>query len=151
MSKFQKSGVVLKKELKKMNINNKEDLWKTAVQFIKFGIVGVSNTAVLLAIYYVFIYFNENLYIVGNTVGFIVSVLNSYYWNNKYVFEKKNRGNLKPLIKVFASYAATFLLGTGMLFIMVKVLSVSKVIAPIINLLITIPLNFLLNKFWAFK
>ena len=28
---------------------------------------------------------------------------------------------------------------------------VSEYVAPIINLLVTVPLNFLLNKFWAFK
>ena len=120
-------------------------------QFLKFGIVGLTNTAISLGIYYLFIYFNKDLYIVGNTVGFIVSVLNAYYWNNKYVFEKKEKGHLKPIIKTFLSYGTTFLLSTALLFIMVNYLSVSEYIAPIINLIITIPLNFLLNKFWSFK
>ena len=33
----------------------------------------------------------------------------------------------------------------------VEVFHRSKVIAPIINLLISVPLNFIMNKFWAFK
>jgi putative flippase GtrA len=28
---------------------------------------------------------------------------------------------------------------------------VSKLIAPILNLLVSVPVNFLLNKFWAFR
>ena len=95
-------------------------------------------------------YFNVN-YIVANTIGFIVSVLNSYYWNNKYVFDKTEGGTVKPLIKVFMSYGSTFLLGTFLLFLMVQVIGLSELIAPLINLVITIPINFLLNKFWAFK
>jgi putative flippase GtrA len=122
-----------------------------ARQFIKFGIVGVSNTLISLAIYYTFIFISKDLYNVGYTVGFVVSVLNAYFWNNKFVFKKSEEGNTKPLIKTFISYGSTFLLGMVLLNVMVKHLGISEYIAPIINLLITIPINFLLNRFWAFK
>lgn len=123
----------------------------TVQQFIKFGLVGISNTFIFLLIYYIFIFINPKLYLIGNTVGFFVSVLNAYYWNNKYVFKKKEKGNLKALIKTFISYGSTFLLSTILLYFWVNYLDVNKAIAPIINLFITIPLNFLLNKLWAFK
>jgi len=124
---------------------------ETAVQFMKFGIVGVLNTVIGLGVYYIFIYIDTSLYIAGNTAGFIAGVLNSYYWNNKYVFTKSEDGHLKPLMRTFAAYGGTFLLGTALLFIMVQYLKISEWIAPLINLAVTIPLNFLLNKFWAFK
>lgn len=133
-----------------MKINNKKNLLNTAIEFIKFGIVGVSNTLISLCIYYILVYFNMN-YIIANTSGFIISVLNAYYWNNKYVFNKTTKGILQPLIKTFASYGVTFVLSTVLLVIMVDCLNISQIIAPILNLIITIPLNFLLNKFWAFK
>lgn len=128
----------------------KQDFGKIIIQFIKFGIVGVSNTLISLLIYYVLIYFNIN-YVIANTIGFVVSVLNAYYWNNKYVFNKSDKGNLKPLIKTFTSYGITFVLSTVLLIIMVDYLNISQILAPILNLIITIPLNFMLNKFWAFK
>ena len=128
----------------------KEDFWNLIKQLVKFGIVGVSNTLISLLIYYVLIYFKVN-YIVANTVGFIVSVLNAYYWNNRYVFKKSNEGNLRPMIKTFVSYGTTFVLSTILLVAMVDYLNISNIIAPILNLIITIPLNFLLNKFWTFK
>jgi putative flippase GtrA len=124
---------------------------KTMHQFIGFGIVGVLNTFICLSIYYLFIYLNSDLYMIGYTIGMIISILNAYYWNNKFVFKKTEKGHIKPLIKTFISYIGTFLLGMLFLFIMVHLLGISKVIAPIINLMITIPLNFLLNKFWTFK
>ena len=40
---------------------------------------------------------------------------------------------------------------TVLLFVMVQYFSVSEVVAPVVTLVITIPLNFLMNKFWAFK
>ena len=145
----------MKKILKKFGINNKEDFKKLIVQFIKFGIVGVSNTLISLAIYYVLVFFKCN-YIVANTIGFIISVLNAYYWNNKYVFKSKDKvvtkkDTIKQLIKVYMSYGVTFLLSTVLLYVMVDCLNISEYIAPIINLCITVPLNFVMNKLWAFK
>lgn len=145
----------MKNILKKFGINNKEDLKRLIVQFIKFGIVGVSNTLISLAIYYVLVFFNCN-YIVANTIGFIISVLNAYYWNNKYVFKSKDKvktkkDTVKQLIKVYMSYGVTFVLSTVLLYIMVDCLDISEYIAPIINLCITVPLNFVMNKLWAFK
>lgn len=119
-------------------------------QFIKFGLVGVSNTLISLGTYYLLYFLGVN-YLIANTIGFIISVLNSYYWNNKYVFKKTQDGHIKPLIKTFMSYGSTFLLSTILLFLMVNIFKVSEIIAPIVTLIITIPLNFIMNKFWAFK
>lgn len=133
------------------SLKNEKNTGKSILQFIKFGIVGLSNTAISLLIYYIFIYLNPNWYLIGNAVGFFVSVLNAYYWNSKYVFIKEQKGHIKSLIKTFIVYGATFALGTALLFVMVNYLSISPVIAPLLNLILTIPLNFLLNKRWAMK
>ena len=121
-------------------------------QFIKFGLVGVSNTAISLGIYYLFIYFNKDLYLLGSIVGFIISVLNSFYWNNKYVFKTEGQSEwLKRLLKTYMSYGGTTILSTILLYIEVELLHINESIAPLINLAITVPLNYLVNKFWAFK
>lgn len=136
---------------KKLGITDRDSFIKFVTQFVKFGIVGFSNTAISLGIYYLFIFINKDLYLIGNAVGFVVSVLNSYYWNSKYVFKKTEEGHLKPILKTFTAYGGTFILGTALLLVMVELLSVSEKIAPIINLVITVPINFLVNKFWTFK
>lgn len=130
-----------------INIKNGKN---TIIQFIKFGVVGVSNTLISLSIYYVLVYFNVN-YVIASTLGFVVSVINAYFWNNKYVFNKSQSGNLKPMIKTFTAYGITYVLSTVLLIIMVQNLKISKNIAPILILFVTIPLNFILNKFWSFK
>ena len=119
-------------------------------QFIKFGLVGVSNTLISLGIYYL-LYFLGAHYLIANTVGFIISVFNAYYWNNKYVFEKTQDGHLKPFMKTFLAYGTTFLLSTVLLFVLVQCAGVSEIMAPIICLVVTTPINFFVNKFWAFK
>lgn len=119
-------------------------------QFIKFGIVGCSNTILSLGIYYFLIHYGVN-YLISNTVGFVISVLNAFYWNSKYVFKERKSGSLNALVKVYLSYGVTFILSSLLLYVMVDIIYISPKIAPIINLVITIPLNFILNKVWAMK
>lgn len=129
----------------------KQVILKNILQLIKFGIVGISNTLVSLLVYYLLIFFNVN-YIIANTAGFIVGVLNAYYWSNRYVFHSlTEKGQLSIMIKVFMSYWLTFMLNTGLLFLMIAFLDISRYVAPIIILFIITPINFLLNKYWAFK
>ena len=123
---------------------------KTVKEFIKFGIVGGSNTIISLMIYYSLIAININ-YIIAYSTGFIISVLNSYYWNNKYVFKNKKNNVKSKLLKSYIAYGATFLLSNGLLYLQVEILHLSELIAPLISLCITIPLNFILNKYWTFK
>jgi putative flippase GtrA len=141
---------IISKIGEKLNIHCKEDFRCFVVQFIKFGIIGVSNTAISLGIYYIVVLINKDWYIIGNTLGFIISVLNSYFWNNKYVFNKTEKGHLKPLLKTYVAYGSTFLLSTLLMYIGVTFLGISQFVAPIV-LVIVIPLNFIINKFWAFR
>ena len=64
--------------------------------------------------------------------------------------EGKKRNHVKALAKVFASYGVSFCVGAVLLFVWVDLLGISQYLGPVINLLITIPLNFILNKLWAF-
>lgn len=124
---------------------------KLAAQFVKFGMVGASNTLISLACYYGFLALGLH-YLAGNTIGFLVSVVNAFYWNNRLVFREKQEKSLpRAFAKVFVSYLGSFLLSTALIWLMVEVLHISDKLAPILRLAITIPLNFILNKLWAFR
>ena len=126
--------------------------WKESiVQFMKFGIIGASNTLISTGVYYIFIWIDLRLYFVGNIVGWIVSVFNSFIWNNRFVFTKSKYSWGKKLLRTYLAYGGSFVVGSTTLALMVSVLGVSEWLAPWINLVITIPLNFILSKFWAFK
>lgn len=127
---------------------------QSLLQFIKFGIVGVSNTLISLMVYYIVLWFNADWYLAGNVAGWVISVANAFFWNERYVFVQQQRdfrSTLKRIGKTYLSYGATFVLSTVLLYLEVDMWHWSAVIAPVVNLMITIPLNFLLNKFWAFK
>ena len=128
-------------------------LWRNiGVQFVEFGLVGVSNTIVSLITYYCLVFFGV-YYLVANFAGFITGTLNAYYWNSRFVFKKEaesQRGSRKPIVKTFFSYGFTFVLTTFTMYLQVKIIGVSEMIAPIINVMISTPINYLLNKFWTF-
>ena len=130
---------------------NKDNWREVLIQFIKFGAIGASNTLVSTVIYYLFIWINTDLYFIGNVVGWIVSVFNSFFWNNRFVFQNSQFKWWKKLMRTYLAYGGSFLLGKLTLILQVRILHVSPWLAPWINMVITIPLNFVLNKFWAFK
>ena len=140
----------------------KEEQAQGLVQFVKFGIVGLSNTVVSYVIYIASLMLFQKLdvlknsdYLVAQIIAFVLSVLWSFYWNNKYVFteqESEKRNMLQALVKTYISYAFTGLFLNSILALLwVELLHMSKLIAPIINLLVSVPINFFMNKFWAFK
>lgn len=132
------------------------------MQFIKFGMVGLSNTLISYVIYAAslllfqrFAIFGTNAYLVSQVLAFVISVAWSFYWNNKYVFtqnEGETRSLWHSLLKTYISYSFTGLfLNTLLLILWVQLLHISEFIAPIINLHVSVPLNFIINKFWAFR
>ncbi|MBQ1173054.1 MAG: GtrA family protein [Lachnospiraceae bacterium] len=139
---------------KVFRISLSDEQWDAFLQFIKFGIVGVSNTLIHYFTYLLCIFAGCH-YLIASVIGFMVSVINAFYWNNKYVFVKKEnstRSLWQAFLKTFLSYAGTGLvLENVLLVIWVRILHVPESIAPLVTLLITIPINFILNKFWAFK
>lgn len=123
--------------------------YASLIQFIKFSIVGLSNTVISLAVYYALLWLGSN-YFIANTIAWIVSVFNAFYWNNKYVFKNGN-SYIKALIRTYMSYGVSFILGSSILVILIEYFGVSEKLAPILVLVITIPLNFLMNKYWTFR
>lgn len=129
---------------------SREEWMKLLGQFIKFGLVGFSNAVVLYGVYYLLLKTGMH-YILAYIIAFVISVLNAYLWNNRFVFKNSSESFLKKILKVYASYTFTFLLSTLLLYVWVDLLHVSEKIAPIINIVITTPINFLMNKLWAFR
>lgn len=124
-------------------------------QFIQFGIVGLSNTLISLVVYYLFIIINEHWYLAGNAVGFMVSTVNAYYWNSRKVFKTAGGGReptrIRILVKTFAAYGLSLALSTVLSFILVDKARISVYVAPCFVLMITVPLNFCMNKYWVYS
>ena len=124
------------------------------VDFIKFGIVGFFNTFTsIIIINTCFYVFNINEQI-SNIISFIISVLLSFTLNSIFVFKKKYK-NISELLftlgKTYLSYAFSGLFLTAILiYLEYNVLGIPLYIVSFMNLVVTVPVNFILNRFWAF-
>lgn len=141
-------------------LNNEQFL--SLMQFVKFGIIGISNTMLSYLLYSCTLLMLKKFpifvaidYLMAQIIAFVISVFWSFYWNNRVVFvleDGEKRSFWKALCKTYISYFFTgLLLNSILLVVWIRVLHISEFIAPIINLLITVPLNFIMNKLWAFK
>lgn len=137
-----------------------DDKWESFFQFIKFSMIGVTNVVVsygvnicMLTLLYSFNYKFD--YIIANITAFLISVLWSYHWNNKLVFRLKKgetRSRLKTLLKTYMAYAFTGLVVNNILStVWIDIIGISKFVAPLMNIPFTVPINFLMNKLWAYK
>ena len=117
--------------------------------FLKFAIVGFGNLFVSLLTYYILVYFSVN-YQIANIGGFITGTINGYIWNKIWVFKNSSK-SFSSIIKFYLSYLATWLLSAILLYMWIELLGISDIIAPVINVFITTPINYLMNKYWVFK
>ena len=151
---------VIEKILSMAHIKISDDKMAGLLQFLMFGIVGVTNTIISYVLNVLVLLAMRPFevswdYVVGNIVSFVLSVLWSFYWNNRFVFtveDGKQRQVGKALLKTYISYGFTGIILNNLLsWLWINILGISKYIAPLINLIISVPLNFIINKFWAFK
>ncbi len=155
-------------------MKDRSNLW----QFIKFAMVGVSNTFISEGMYAVLIFFRMH-YLPASFIGFSLSVVNAYYWNNKYVFReqagREKRVWWKVFGKTYAAYFWGYLVNAALLVLWVDILKIGRLLSPAaewftdrgierldtvflgnlaaagLNLLVTVPMNYILNKYWAFR
>ncbi len=152
---IQKIFVLQRKELT-------DEIFAGFIQFVKFGIVGLSNTMISYLLYILSLFwfqwigvFPNTDYIISSMIGFCLSVLWCFYWNNKIVFsinDNQKRSIWRSLLKTYISYSFSGLFISNILLVFwVQWCKISPIVAPLINLTITIPLNFVMNKYWTFK
>lgn len=119
-------------------------------QFINFGIVGLSNTLIAYSVYVVLVYFNLHPQI-ANFISFVLSVLNGYILNRFWVFSVHDSTSIYTPLKFFTVYGGNLIFGILLLYLYIDVWHLNKYLAPLISLPLTVPANYLLNKFWVFN
>lgn len=127
-----------------------DEAFENWMSFVKFLLVGASNTIILFVVYYaVILVGGSELYLVGQGIGYFAGVINSYIWNSRFVFSKGNVG-AGAFVKMCLCYVLTYFVQTWLLYLQVNTLGVSEFIAPVIAVVITTVINYFLNRFFAF-
>ncbi|MGH2855139.1 MAG: GtrA family protein [Solirubrobacteraceae bacterium] len=119
-------------------------------QFVKFGIVGVSNTLLSLAAYVVLLKVLGVWYLAASAVGFAVGTVNGFMWNRKWTF----RGHVgDALTPVRWGIVQTCGLGVneGLLYVFVHDAHLDKLLAQVCATAIVTVTTFTVNRAWTFR
>lgn len=121
------------------------------LQFIKFNIVGIMNTAVDFAIFVLLTSVFGLHHMIAQVISYSCGIVNSYLWNKFWTFKQKRAFSSSEALKFLIVNIIS--LGVSLIFLYIfrdraglSVL-VSKVIATMFSLVV----NFAGNKFWVFK
>ena len=117
-----------------LNINLKE--------FIGFLGVGVTNT-VLTYIIYSFLLLAIH-YQLAYLFSYIIGIFIAYYLNLKFVFKKSS--NKEKILKFPLVYVVQYIIGAILMNIFIDKLQVNKFLAPLLIVIVTVPLTFYLTK-----
>lgn len=111
-------------------------------EFIRFVLFGGVNTLLGYLIYVILLIFLN--YKVSFTITYVSSIFISYYLNSKFVFYRK--ASLKKGLLYPSVYLIQYLTCMLLLHIFVEILNLSKFIAPILAVLLTVPVTFFLSR-----
>ena len=123
---------------------------KSVIQFIKFGIVGVSNTLLTaLTIWILLKVLNFSPYF-SNIVGYIVGLVNSFIWNRKWTFDSKTKVT-DTFFKFILTFGVSYLFQLGNLYILLHYTSIDSYVSQLLSIVVYTGINFVLNKIYTFK
>lgn len=120
--------------------------WERWRQFLRFVFFGGVNTALTYGVYLVFVLYVA--YPTAYTVSYISGVFLSYCLNARFVFKEKLR--LSKALQYPIVYFVQYLLGLGLLYVLIEVVRLNKFIAPMVVVLATVPCTYLLSR-WVIK
>ena len=109
---------------------------------VRFLIAGTINTAVSYAAYWALL--GVVGYRVAFTLAFVLGIVVSYCLNARFVFRQPLR--LRAFAKFPLVYGAQYLLGLAIVSLCVEWLGLPAVIAPLLALVVTIPVTYVLSR-----
>lgn len=117
-------------------------------QFLKFGAVGFFNTLITVVTFNILVILGLN-YVLSNILGYTFGIINSFYWNKKWVF-KSNSGEINIIFKFVMVNLVTLGLNTFLLYLLVDHLHIRYFLSQLVATAVGMVINFILNKKWTF-
>jgi putative flippase GtrA len=118
-------------------------------QFVKYGVVGASNTALTVATYSIGVWIGVP-YLISLLVGYIPGGLNSYLLNRHWTFDAGHLAHSRSGTRFAIVQSCAILANVGLLYLMVHHLHVEKIAAEVIVIVPVVAITFFINRTWTF-
>lgn len=120
------------------------------VQFLKFGVVGVSNTLLAFAVYALLLKVFGVWYIAASGIGFAVGAVNGFLLNRRWTF-KEHVGDALTPVRWAVVQSCGLACNLGLVYLFVHDAGMDKLIGQIPATAIVVVLTFAANRSWTFK
>lgn len=120
-------------------------------QIIKYGFFGVITTIINLLLFYLLIKIGVH-YLLSNAISYFIAVVLSYYLNNKYVFNyKEKQSEIKKLVKFIIVRITSLGLDSACLWFCVTLMNYDAFLSKIFISTVIIIVTYTVNKTLVFN
>jgi len=123
----------------------------TGSQFMRFGIVGVLNTAVQFLVFVLLFRVLHVPMILASGLGYIAGIVNSYLLNRTWTFKVRRRRETREFLRFVAVNILAMGVNLGTLKFLVATWAVVPEVAQILAIGASLVVNFAGNKWWTFR
>jgi len=120
------------------------------VQFVKFGVVGVSNTLLAFTIYTVLLKVFGVWYLAASAIGFVLGAVNGFLLNRRWTFAGHVGDALTP-VRWGIVQGCGLGLNLGLLYLFVDDAGIEKLLSQALATVIVTVVTFLVNRAWTFR
>jgi putative flippase GtrA len=124
--------------------------WPLIAQFLKFGLVGVSNTLIAFAVYTVLLKLFGVWYIAASGIGFAVGAVNGFLLNRRWTFREHTGDALTP-VRWAIVQSCGLGLNLALVYLFVHDVGMDKLVGQIPATAIVVVLTFAANRAWTFR
>src|SRR5262249_14079355 len=120
------------------------------VQFVKFGIVGVSNTLLTFVVFTVLVKGFGVWYVAASAIGFLVGTVNSFLLNRRWTFRGHVGDALTP-VRWFVVQGCGLALNLALIYLLVDGAGLDRLLGQAGAIGVVTVLPFLANRAWTFR
>lgn len=120
------------------------------LQFVKFGIVGVSNTLISFAVYTLLLKVFGVWYVAASGIGFAVGAVNGFLWNRAWTFRGHVGDALTP-VRWFVVQSCGLLVDLALVYVFVDGVGLDELVGQAMTTAIVTVLTFFVNRAWTFR
>jgi putative flippase GtrA len=120
------------------------------VQFVKFGIVGISNTLITFAVYTVLLKVFGVWYIAASAIGFVVGAINGFLLNRRWTFAG-HVGDAYTPVRWGIVQTGGLGLNLALLYAFVHGAGLDKLVAQALATVAVTVSTFFVNRAWTFR
>jgi putative flippase GtrA len=120
------------------------------VQFLKFGIVGISNTVLAFAVYTLLIKVFGVWYVAASGIGFAVGAVNGFLLNRRWTFKEHTGDALTP-VRWAVVQSCGLGCNLGLVYLFVSGAGLDELVGQAFATVIVTVLTFAVNRSWTFR